>query len=196
MAVGLGGLLVFGLRPSPSPAPPTVSGAPSAGTTPGPGAVTFSALFTTSLPAPDDTYERLTPAEQSLVPSSHFDHCRAMQSVERDAVPAAVHCWTDHSGPGGRPTVANIYRFARSDTLDHVIGAQSGRARKGPCTGAGPVAQNWPAGSTAASGTLYCFTGRDGPVVAWSDDRPGKVTLSVVGGSGMRTLYQWWSVNH
>ena len=114
-----------------------------------------------------------------------------------DLAQAPWHC-------GHCDTVGSLFtRCSSTNALDlpsdfgrNFARAQSGRARKGPCTGAGPVAQNWPAGSTAASGTLYCFTGRDGPVVAWSDDRPGKVTLSVVGGSGMRTLYQWWSVNH
>lgn len=189
------GLLVFGLRSSPSP--PTASTAPSANQTPGPGAGTLPALFTTSLPAADDTNETVSPAEQPLMRSSHFDHCRPMQSMENNhAVRAAVHCWVDNGGPGGRPAVANFYRFDSSDTLDKVIGAQTARAGKGPCTGAGPAAQSWPTGSTVASGTLYCFTGRDGPTLAWSDDRQGKATLRVVGGSEMQTLYHWWSVNH
>ncbi|MFF7748194.1 serine/threonine-protein kinase [Streptomyces sp. NPDC007971] len=195
VAVGLCiGLLVFGLRPSPSPS--TASRAPSANPTSGPGAGTLSALFTTSLPTADNTDETVSPAEQPLSGSSHFDHCRPMQSLESNRkVHAAVHCWMDNGGPGGRPTVGNFYRFDSSDSLDRAVGAQTARAGKGPCTGAGPTAQNWPTGSAVASGTLYCFTGQDGPTLAWSDDRQGKATLGVVGGSGMQTLYRWWSVN-
>ncbi|MFD4508795.1 protein kinase [Streptomyces sp. NPDC058457] len=195
VAVGLcTGLLVFGLRSS--SAPPTVSRAPSASPTSGPGAGTLSALFTTALPAADDTDETVSPAEQPLLRSSHFDHCRPMQSLENNrAVRAAVHCWMENGGQGGRPTVGNFYRFDSSDTLDKVIGAQTARAGKGPCTGAGPAAQNWPTGGRVASGTLYCFTDRDGPTLAWSDNRQGKVILGVIGGSEMQTLDHWWSVN-
>ncbi|MEU8029274.1 serine/threonine-protein kinase [Streptomyces sp. NPDC049099] len=201
LCVGLAGLLVFGPRSSHSPAPPpTAPRVPSASPTPGPAAGTLSALFTTALPTADDTDEGFTPAERQLESSSHFvDHCHPMQSVENrhSAVLAAVHCSVVNGGSSGGPTVVNLYRFDSPNTLDQAIGALTARAGKGPCTGAGPVAQSWPTGSAVASGTLYCFTDhtdhtdRGRPALAWSDDR--QVTLSVVSGSRMQTLYQWWS---
>ncbi|MEU7059036.1 serine/threonine-protein kinase [Streptomyces sp. NPDC046197] len=189
------GLAAFGLRSSHAPAaPPTAPRTPSANPTPGTG--TLSALFTTALPTADDTDETLNPAEQQLVRSSHFvGDCHPMQSVENGAVRAAVHCSVRNSGSSGGPTVVNLYKFDSSDTLDQVIGARTARVAKGSCTSARPVAQNWPTGSAAASGTLYCFTDRGAPAVAWSDDRQGKVTLGVVSGSRMQALYQWWSGN-
>jgi serine/threonine-protein kinase len=193
VAVLCGGLLVFGLR-STHPSTPTTLRPPSTGQTPGQGSGLLSALFTTALPAADDTNETLSPPEQRLASSSHFaGHCRPMQSVENRTVRAAVHCPVVNGGSRGGPTVANLYQFAGSDTLDRAISAQTARAGKGSCTGARPVAQNWPSGSAAPSGRMYCFTDRSGPVVAWSDN--GKVTLSVVGGSRMPTLYRWWSGN-
>jgi len=113
------------------------------------------------------------------------------------AAVASLQC-SASDAPGG-PTTGRFTLWPDADTMNDQFQTQAMGSElwaPAPCPGAGasPATWNYPATPDQISGQLLCGSFEGAPDIEWTRDAQ-LLTLDVVGGHDIDTLFQWWSVS-